>query len=61
MTWEEITEAVDTGKKVYWSNAGYIVKKDSEGYFVKYCPNGMMFRIYKENFHVENTDLYFVG
>ena len=32
MTLEEIKKAVDSGKKVYWKNDGYIVEKWPSGY-----------------------------
>lgn len=40
MTLEEIKQAVDSGKLVYWMNKGYVVKKDRNGeYIIVYTPN----------------------
>lgn len=40
MTLEEIKSAVDAGKKVFWSNEGYEVIKDSIGqYLIRFIPN----------------------
>lgn len=37
MTIQEIKEAVDSGRKVHWSNDGYTVIKDSIGqYLIKH-------------------------
>ena len=37
----EIKAAVDAGKSVYWSNAGYVVRKDILGqYLIIFEPNG---------------------
>ena len=60
MTWEEITEDVDTGKKVYWSNAGYVVIKKDGGYYIKYLHNGLAFQIYKETFHNQDAEQFFM-
>jgi len=40
----EIKAAVDAGKSVYWSNAGYVVRKDILGqYLIIFEPNGSPF------------------
>jgi hypothetical protein len=42
MNLEQIKAAVDSGKKVYWSNKGYQVVKDKAGDYVIKASNGHM-------------------
>ena len=39
MTLSEITEAVDNGKTVCWSNSNYHVIDSKSGYMIKCIPN----------------------
>ena len=41
MTLQEIKQAVDAGKRVHWSNAGYAVTRDRLGqYLITFKKNG---------------------
>lgn len=41
MTLNEIKQALDQGKSVYWSNPAYYVHKDKLGqYLITFAPNG---------------------
>jgi hypothetical protein len=41
MTLQEIKQAVDAGKRVHWSNAGYVVTRDRLGqYLITFKKNG---------------------
>lgn len=41
MTIEQIKQAVDAGKRVHWSNVGYVVSKDRFGeYLITFTRNG---------------------
>ena len=37
MTLEEIKKAVNSGKKVYWSNKGYEIQEDRNGQYLIIC------------------------
>jgi hypothetical protein len=43
MTLQEIKQAVGAGKRVHWSNAGYVVTRDRLGqYLITFKKNGSM-------------------
>jgi len=54
MTLNELIEAMDVGKKVYWKNLGYICFRDNLGqYLLTYTPNGYTIGI----FHRDNVGM----
>jgi hypothetical protein len=64
MTYNEVTQAIDSGKKVYWHHEGYEVIKDSN----PNCPYGVICRGnnnyvgLKSHFvYSDNDSAFFVG
>lgn len=37
MTYNEVTQAIDSGKFIYWNHSGYKVIKDSIGQYLIHC------------------------